>query len=290
MSDEAPKKLCFVIGPIGKPTSEKRRHADWLLKGIIKPVFTEHFQQYHVVRADEIMQQGNISSQVINRLFDAELVIADMSLENANAFYELAIRHMKKLPTIHMIKAGEEIPFDVFPYRAISFGYEDPSHLDAAKAELKLVVEETTASGFIVENPITHARGRIELEQDASPKEKVLLEQLEAMSSRLEKLERREPLIKRRSTRSLFGDIEKSGHVATYTAIPVDPDIMANWTTDIFNKVLNDRLGTFASPATERESNYIFDIIENSASVERLTSLAADPAFPFSISRIDRSI
>src|ERR1700735_4412770 len=134
--------LCFVIGRSGTPASDKRRHADWLLKGIIKPVFKEHFPRYNVVRADEIMQQGNISSQVINRLFDADLVIADMSLENANAFYELAIRHMKRLPTIHMIRAGEEIPFDVFPYRAVQFSYNDPSELEAAKTELRSGVEE----------------------------------------------------------------------------------------------------------------------------------------------------
>jgi hypothetical protein len=189
MAEEEPDKLCFVIGPIGKPGSDKRRHADWLLKGIIKPIFKEHFPRYKVVRADEIMQQGNISSQVINRLFDAELVIADMSLENANAFYELAIRHMKRLPTIHMIRAGEEIPFDVFPYRAVQFSYTDPSELEAAKFELRSVVEETLKEGFVVENPITHARGRVEFEEHASPAMKTLADEIEGIRGRLNSVE-----------------------------------------------------------------------------------------------------
>jgi hypothetical protein len=171
------KKLCFVIGPIGKPGTEIRRHADWLLKGIIKPVFEKHFQNFNVVRADEIVQQGNISSQVINRLFEAELVIADMSLANANAFYELAIRHMKRLPTIHMIRDEEEIPFDVFPYRAVRFGYSDPAELESAKDELRGVTQVTLESSDI-ENPITHARGVIDIHEHATEAQKVILDEL----------------------------------------------------------------------------------------------------------------
>jgi hypothetical protein len=182
-----PTKLCFVIGPIGEPTGEKR-HADWLLDGIIKPTFQQSFPDYRVQRADEIMQQGNISTQVINRLFEADLVIADMSLQNANAFYELAIRHMKRLPTIHMIRDGEEIPFDVFPYRAVHFNYTDPKDLAAAKASLRSAVEEIIKEGFVVENPITHARGQLEL-QHATPAMKVLAEEVEAVKVRLNAVE-----------------------------------------------------------------------------------------------------
>ena len=74
------KKLCFVIGPIGEPGSPIRIHANWLLKEIIQPVFAENFPEFRVERADEITAPGSINSQVITRLFDAPLVIADMSL------------------------------------------------------------------------------------------------------------------------------------------------------------------------------------------------------------------
>lgn len=125
------RKLCFVIGPIGDAGSETRRHADWLLQGIIQPVFVEHFQNFDVQRSDQISAPGSISSQIINRLHSAELVIADMSRENANAFYEMGIRHMKRLPTIHMYSEGQDIPFDVKPYRAIPFKYNEPHDLES---------------------------------------------------------------------------------------------------------------------------------------------------------------
>src|SRR5262249_40853819 len=54
MADDSSKKLCFVIGPIGSEGSDERRHADWLLNGIVRPVFAEHFSDYKVERADKI--------------------------------------------------------------------------------------------------------------------------------------------------------------------------------------------------------------------------------------------
>ncbi|RWE79211.1 hypothetical protein [Mesorhizobium sp.] len=50
------KKLCFVVGPIGSNDSDDRVHADWLLEEIIRPVFDEHFTDFHVERADKIFQ------------------------------------------------------------------------------------------------------------------------------------------------------------------------------------------------------------------------------------------
>jgi hypothetical protein len=103
MSNEPTKqKVCFVVSPIGDPESQQRIHADWLLKGIIKPTFSAHFGDFRVLRADEISTPGLIDSQVITLLLDAEIVIADMSFQNANVFYEMGIRHMKRLPTIHI--------------------------------------------------------------------------------------------------------------------------------------------------------------------------------------------
>jgi hypothetical protein len=61
------KKTCFVVGPIGASGSDIRTHADWLLHGIIEPVFDEHFPEVEVERADKITSPGMIDSQVISR-------------------------------------------------------------------------------------------------------------------------------------------------------------------------------------------------------------------------------
>jgi hypothetical protein len=189
--EKAPKKLCFVIGPVGESGSDTRKHANWLLEGIIQPIFDEHFQDFKVERADRIDEPGSISSQITIRLHTAELVIADMSLANANAFYEMGIRHMKRLPTIHMFLEGESIPFDVKPDRAISFKYDEPSDLKAAQVLLRAAVEEVMKPNFVVDNPVTRARGLEKLEETATPEQRVFLEQLQQMGRRLDSIESR---------------------------------------------------------------------------------------------------
>jgi hypothetical protein len=112
MPDPYGKKLCFVVGPIGDEGTDVRIHADWLLEGIIKPVLA-NFPEFDVKRADHDARPGLIDVQMINALLNAELVIADLSLLNPNAFYEIGIRHMAQKPIIHMQLAAEKPPFDV---------------------------------------------------------------------------------------------------------------------------------------------------------------------------------
>jgi hypothetical protein len=185
MTEDNSKKLCFVIGPIGSDGSDERCHADWLLKGIIKPVFEAHFPSYEVQRADEIVAPGSINSQVITRIMDAPLVVADMSMHNANAFYELAIRHMVGLPTIHVIGKEWKIPFDVAPYRAITFSRIDYADIEAARRALRSTVEEVIKPGFQVENPITHARGVAKITEHASDAMRVVLNEIASLKRKL---------------------------------------------------------------------------------------------------------
>ena len=107
---KAKEKTCFVIGPIGAPGSPERTAADWLLIEVIRRVLEGDEFKYRVVRADQLPEPGMITDQVITLASDAELVIADLTGHNANAFYELAIRHMGERPVIHMAKHGEAIP------------------------------------------------------------------------------------------------------------------------------------------------------------------------------------
>ncbi len=93
---EGAKKACFVIGPIGSPGSDVRRHADLLFNGVIKEVLNEG-SAYRVRRADEVAAPGMITDAVIQDLSRADLVIADLSFLNPNAFYELGIRHIVRV-------------------------------------------------------------------------------------------------------------------------------------------------------------------------------------------------
>ena len=113
------KKTCFVICPIGPDNTPIRDNSDNLYTYIIKPIAEE--LNYDVIRADHIREPGSVSNQVISQLYNANLVVADLSDNNPNVFYELAIRHMVDLPIIHMIRTGQKIPFDISLMRTIYY-------------------------------------------------------------------------------------------------------------------------------------------------------------------------
>lgn len=90
-SKQKEKKVCFVIAPIGEEESETRKRSDQVLKHIITaPV---EGLGYEVIRADKISEPGIITSQIIEYIVDADLVVADLTERNPNVFYELALRH-----------------------------------------------------------------------------------------------------------------------------------------------------------------------------------------------------
>lgn len=129
---------------------------------------------YDIKRADQFTEPGLITDQVINAVIDADLVIADLTGQNANAFYELAIRHMEGRPAIHMVTKGESLPFDIKDYRAISYRRDHPDDLETAIRQLREQVKTVEGPDFQVSNPVTKARGYKDLTHSGDPRDKLI--------------------------------------------------------------------------------------------------------------------
>ena len=129
------EKVCFVISPIGKEGSEVRKHADSVMIEIIEPIVSSF--GYKIIRADKYQVPGQITYQIIELIASADLLIADLSFHNPNVFYELALRHITRKPFIHLIREGEEIPFNIKDIRAIPFDLEDEESIKKARSDLK---------------------------------------------------------------------------------------------------------------------------------------------------------
>jgi hypothetical protein len=103
-------------------------------------------------RADQIDRAGIITQQIFEYLAKARICIADLSFNNPNAFYELGIRHMCKLPTVQMIRKGDKIPFDVSQGRTIKLDMSDVytvmDSVESAKKELKQHLRHTLSSDY----------------------------------------------------------------------------------------------------------------------------------------------
>ena len=79
----------------------------------------------------EFIQQGNIRTDMFEQLLIADLVIADISIHNANAFYELGIRHAFRDKRTFLIKSegkkGKEVPFDLKTDRYMPYDAANPA-------------------------------------------------------------------------------------------------------------------------------------------------------------------
>ena len=115
--------ICFYITPIGAEDSEFRKHSDLFLENIIIPAIQGF--NLKVVRADQIDKPGTITNQIIEYILKSKLVIADLSFHNPNVFYELALRHTCRLPTVQIIRKADFIPFDLSHSRTIQIDTTD---------------------------------------------------------------------------------------------------------------------------------------------------------------------
>jgi hypothetical protein len=100
--ENAGDKVCFFIAPIGEPGTPVREDSDQVLRHIIRPVALSF--GFKAIRADEIAEPGIITAQVIERVIESPLVIADLTGHHPNVFYELAIRRAIQKPFVQMIK------------------------------------------------------------------------------------------------------------------------------------------------------------------------------------------
>jgi len=154
---------CFVIAPIGEPRTETRRKTDGLLDEAIRPVIEDTDIGLDVVAPHEIAEAGSIPKQVIQRLLEAELVVADLTDLNPNVMYELAVRHAKGRPVVPIAEKGTSLPFDITTERTIL--YEDTMH---GLNELKPKLEETARTALQDEepdNPIYRAQQDFQMRQ-----------------------------------------------------------------------------------------------------------------------------
>ncbi|GEM_PF-1727288 len=147
------QKTCFVICPIGSLNTKEREQSDKVLKYILSPVVLECGYGFPV-RADNISEPGIITTQVIELLIEADLVIADLSGSNANVFYELAIRHMIKKPIVHIIRVNETLPFDVNQCRTLTYDSTDVESVHNFKSSLEKQIKCVESDPLKVDNPI----------------------------------------------------------------------------------------------------------------------------------------
>lgn len=142
----------FVIMPFGKKKGADGSLYDFnaIYTQLIKP--TLESVGFESFRADEEASSGDILTDMFQELLLADFCLVDMSIDNANVFYELGVRHAFRKRGIVHIQAGRSyMPFDIFsvrtvPYHVTPEGVPDPAFLEKDKAAIARIARATWSS------------------------------------------------------------------------------------------------------------------------------------------------
>ena len=117
------KNRCFMLMPFNRQYD--------LIYGQIKNVLTEN--GFICNRADELFGSVPIMSNVLKEILKAHFIIADLTGQNANVFYELGIAHsFKDAQNIILIAQSlQDVPFDIRHLSTIIYSADNLRHLTA---------------------------------------------------------------------------------------------------------------------------------------------------------------
>jgi hypothetical protein len=140
------KPICFMIMPYGKKPTQAEAG-----KGVANIDFNALWDRayapvieelgYEPVRADQDVD-ALIIVQMIERLYFADLVLAEMTIPNGNVYYELGIRHAAQKKGCVLLAADwSKQLFDVAQMRTIRYPLADGDVGDEAAREVRAAIK-----------------------------------------------------------------------------------------------------------------------------------------------------
>lgn len=116
------RPVCFVLMPFGtkRDAAGESVNFDVVYEQVIRPAVEA--AGLAPIRADEERAGGIIHKPMFERLVLSEYAVADLTLANANVYYELGVRHaLRPYSTALVFAEGTRLPFDLGPMRALPY-------------------------------------------------------------------------------------------------------------------------------------------------------------------------
>jgi len=105
--------VCFVV-------MQFTEEFNTLYAEVIRPTCEEF--GYRVVRADDFYTSGQIINDITRSIRECTIVIADVTPNNPNVFYEIGFAHGISKPTILLSdRKREKLPFDISGFRTLFY-------------------------------------------------------------------------------------------------------------------------------------------------------------------------
>jgi hypothetical protein len=141
----------FIVRPFGvkKDLSQSEIDFDRVERELIDPALTR--LQIEGRTTGEIVEAGNIRADMFQLLLTADLVVADVSVHNANVFYELGIRHaLRDRRTVLIRCRADDVPFDLHTDRYFVYDRAAPG----AALEAFVEVLRRTKDSDVQDSPV----------------------------------------------------------------------------------------------------------------------------------------
>ncbi len=134
------KLHAFVAMPFGQKPDADGTLIDFndIYIHLIKPALDQ--AGFEIFRADEEQRAGEIRADMFQELLIADLVVADLTLDNPNVWYELGVRHALRARGILLIQGPRPYqPFDIYTDRKVCY------HLKQGKLDPELLNNDIAA-------------------------------------------------------------------------------------------------------------------------------------------------
>lgn len=134
----ATKRSVFIVRPFG---IKEGIDFDAVQRELLAPVLNALGFPHGTTEV--LAYAGNIRADMLQQLLLADIVIADISIHNANVYYELGVRHaLRDRATILIRCSAAEVPFDLKTDRYLAYDKQNPK---AAQDQLRVAIEATIA-------------------------------------------------------------------------------------------------------------------------------------------------
>lgn len=135
--EQPDESICFTIMPYG-------RWPDLYYDVIYRPAIEA--SGLIPKRADELSRPSAITHDIWVLANQAKVMLADLSGENPNVFYELGLGHALGKPAILITDSSEQVPFDLRSLRVIVYDKNKPDWGERLKKKIQIAIEEVMSS------------------------------------------------------------------------------------------------------------------------------------------------
>lgn len=120
-------KTCFTIMPFGGWYDHYYKH-----------VYKAAIAEAGLVpkRADDLSRTSTIINDIWTYTKEATIVLADLSDQNSNVFYELGLAHALAKPVVLVTSSIDEVPFDLRALRVLEYDRNNPDWGDLLKKDI----------------------------------------------------------------------------------------------------------------------------------------------------------